>query len=76
MRAVDTDDYGDFTRQGVGEFGTQSTIISDIPTIGTNEANMSRGYIFVSNIRYTQKNINRLIYLKECEKYMGDLSQR
>ncbi len=70
---VDNDNYGDFTRQGVGEFGTHAVIIRDFLTQG-NSILMDRGEIIVSNIRFTRKNLVRLINMKKCEKYMGDLS--
>ncbi len=73
-RATDFDNYGDFTRQGVGEFGTHAVIINDFEKIGGNEVVLDRGQIIVSNIRFTRKNLQRLMLMKKAEKYMGDLS--
>ncbi len=72
-RATDNDIFGDFTRQGVGEFGTHSVIINDFLGIN-NEVAIDRGGIIVSNIRFTRKNLIKLRNIQECEKYMGDLS--
>tara|TARA_R110000851_G_scaffold191416_1_gene342025 strand:+ start:1741 stop:5445 length:3705 start_codon:yes stop_codon:yes gene_type:complete len=73
-RAVGFNDFGDFTRQGIGEFGSHAVIISDPVNIGANEVDMTRGKIICSNIRFTRKNLIKLQKMKDAEKYMGDLS--
>ncbi len=76
-RAAELNDYGDFSRQGTGEFGCHVSVIHSPTVFGTHNHNtLSRGELIITNIRYTQRNLNRLRLMKECEKYMGDLSEK
>lgn len=74
-RLGDINLFGDFTRQGVGEFGTHVSVIHRPRFLG-NYNIVQRGELIITNIRYTRRNLQRLAYMKKCEKYMGDLSQK
>lgn len=74
-RLGDINIFGDFSRQGVGEFGTHVSVIHRPRFLGNYNV-VQRGELIITNIRYTRRNLQRLAYMKKCEKYMGDLSQK
>ena len=74
--AIGFNDFGDFTRQGVGQFGTHAVLAHDLPTVVGNHITMEKGFIITTNIRYTQNTINKLKNWIKSEKFMGDLRNK